>query len=351
MKRLYPYLFIALGLLHSLSSCTSKKEKGDLTPPKTAITILPIKGKMAERSAEISGMAWFGDYLIFLPQYPNFPAKDGNGRLFALKKSTLLAHLATGKPDTLAPIEITVRAPDLTHIEGFEGYEAIIFTQPDSGDAVLSIEINLKNGTPYSYLVKGQLKENFSAFIIDTTSMVKVESQSKLGNMTEETLVLLPEATPHFLCIHEANGVKKQSRDPFTHRFDQNLSLASSPVIHPIPFRITDATEVDAENRFWVLNTFYPNDKELRVKKDGVAKRFGYGKAHKKSNRVERLLELEYKNEAIRLTDTPPIWLELDPEKKVSRNWEGIVRLDSHGFLIISDKHPASIFAFVPFQN
>ena len=44
------------------------------------------------------------------------------------------------------------------------------------------------------------------------------------------------------------------------------------------------------------------------------------------------------------LTETPPIQLELGPE---SRNWEGLVRLEDRGFLLMTDKFPGTILGFV----
>ncbi|MCZ7666234.1 MAG: hypothetical protein M5U34_02815 [Chloroflexi bacterium] len=36
----------------------------------TPITEIALAGALAEAKAELSGMAWYGDTLIFLPQYP-----------------------------------------------------------------------------------------------------------------------------------------------------------------------------------------------------------------------------------------------------------------------------------------
>ena len=32
---------------------------------------IPLNGEAAERSLEMSGLAWYGDYLILMPQYVN----------------------------------------------------------------------------------------------------------------------------------------------------------------------------------------------------------------------------------------------------------------------------------------
>ena len=60
---------------------------------------------------------------------------------------------------------------------------------------------------------------------------------------------------------------------------------------------------------------------------------------------VERLIELEIKNNEIIISDSEPIQLILDEND--SRNWEGVARLDDMGFLLATDKYPRMIFGFI----
>ena len=68
------------------------------------------------------------------------------------------------------------------------------------------------------------------------------------------------------------------------------------------------------------------------------------GKTHSTYKHVERLIEFQIKNNSITRTTADPIQLELNQE---SRNWEGLVRLDRTGFLMIVDEYPRTILAFV----
>jgi len=63
---------------------------------------------------------------------------------------------------------------------------------------------------------------------------------------------------------------------------------------------------------------------------------------------VERLLELQLTRHGIERTDKPPVLLQL-LNRTTCRNWEGLVRLDQQGFLLMTDEYPAAILAFVPF--
>ena len=116
-----------------------------------------------------------------------------------------------------------------------------------------------------------------------------------------------------------------------------------------IEYRITDATRIDQNGRFWAINYFWPGDKKrLKPAADPIAETSGKGKTHQSSDVVERLIEFEIKDEIINFSDHEPIQLELD--KDAPRNWEGIVRIDDKGFLIATDKHPKMILGFVPIK-
>ena len=60
---------------------------------------------------------------------------------------------------------------------------------------------------------------------------------------------------------------------------------------------------------------------------------------------IERLVEFKITDNFIELTNEDPISLTLESGK--SRNWEGIVRFEESGFLIVTDKYPRMIFAYV----
>ena len=68
---------------------------------------------------------------------------------------------------------------------------------------------------------------------------------------------------------------------------------------------------------------------------------------------MERLIEFQIEDDAIHLVDAPPVQLALSP-LRLARNWEGIVRLeegDLNGFLLITDRFPSTILAFVPLPD
>ena len=74
---------------------------------------------------------------------------------------------------------------------------------------------------------------------------------------------------------------------------------------------------------------------------------WGVGTSHAEFEQVERLVEMQLSDDAVTIVPAPPIQLEL-VDAETSRNWEGIVRLDDRGFLLVTDKYPETVLGFVP---
>ena len=308
-----------------------------------AVREVPLTGPLAQPRAEVSGMAWYGDHLILLPQYPDFAIKEGDGAVFALPKADLLAFLDGTREGPLEPVPIVFVAPDLaSQIDGFEGYEAIAFL----GDqAFLTIEAKTADGMR-GYLVSGRMAPDLSSLILNPATRTEIVSQPEVGNKSEEALLV---AGDRLVTIYEVNGAAINP-SPVAHLFDMQLAPAGTIPFPHVEYRITDATAVDGEGRFWAINYFFPGDTELLPAGDPLAERYGQGPSHAQSETVERLVEFQFSHSGIVLADRPPIQLELLDTilGGLGRNWEGLVRLDDLGFLVATDLFPETILAFVP---
>ncbi len=308
--------------------------------PETVVVNIPLAGPLASQDAEISGMAWYGDNLILLPQYPNFSGAEGDGFLYALPKDEIVAYLAGETYAPLEPTPIPFTAPDVQDtVAGFEGYEAIAFV----GDEVyMTIESETGAGL-VGYLLFGTISPNLRAVTMDTANLVPIPAQSGVSNMCEESLVVTGDG---MFTIYEANGAGVNAA-PVVNAFDMSLAPVAPIPLANVEYRITDATELDGDDRFWAINYFFPGDEDLLPEEDSLADEYGEGATHAASAGVERLIEFQYSADAISLTDTPPIQLQLMADGSL-RNWEGLVRLDESGFLLATDKYPQTILAFVP---
>lgn len=305
--------------------------------PESPVINIPLAGTAASRNAEFSGMAWYGDWLILLPQYPTFATSGEDGLLFALPKADILAYLDGAITGPLTPIEIPFTGGNLGRmLPGFEGFEAITFVEEQ---AFLTVETS--PGGMLGYLAAGEMQPDLTAFVLDTTQVTPIEPQADSPNHSDETIVWVDG---RLVTVYEVNG-RAITPSPVAHLFDPMLQPMGTMPFPSIEYRVTDATAVDENGRFWVINYFFPGDTSQKPASDPIAQQTGQGATHSQYNQVERLLELQYTSQGIQRTDTPPIQLTLIPD---ARNWEGIVRLDKRGFLLVTDKFPETILAFVP---
>jgi hypothetical protein len=295
---------------------------------------------VADPKAEYSGLAWYGDWLILLPQYPGRFDGGSDGALLALSRDNLLAYLDGAAPPPLVPRPVPFAAPGVAvDVAGFEGYEAIVF---DGDRAYLTIEAAPPGGEMRAYLVAGDMAPDLSGLSLDPESRVVIPMPVQSGNKSYESLLL---AGDQLLAIYEANGLAL-SPEPVAARFDLDLVPAGTLPFPHVEYRVTDVTALDAQGRFWAINYFFPGEPELEPAVDPVAETYGRGPTHARYDYVERLVELQLDDAGIHLVDRPPIQLALIAED--ARNWEGIVRLDGRGFLLVTDKFPETILAFVP---
>ena len=302
-----------------------------------AVTRIELAGDLKRRSAEISGLTWFADNLIVLPQYPGFAG--GGSFLYAITKDTLDNYLENSDALPVEAKKIRFDAGNLaTTIDGYEGFEAIQFV---GNKIYLSIEANTVKGMR-SYLVSGVIADDLSLIKLDTDSLVELVPPIDLRNQSYEALLAVED---EIVVIFEANGVIG-NKGSEAYSFDYDLNYVGRMSMSPLPYRLTDSTLVDeASGTFWVINYFYPGDKDLDSGSDFVSNNYGKGKTHAENEQVERLLQLKYSSNDIVWTERPPVQLELSGD--VARNWEGLAKLDNRGFIVATDKYPETILAFV----
>lgn len=319
-------------------------------PLEERVRLIPLAGPLASRHAEISGLAWHGDRLVLLPQYPGRftvgadtvdmgGALKDEGALFALSASDLVAFLDGTHPEALRPESVRFDAPGLAAaVPGFEGYEALVFR----GDRVFVIIESAGAGATHGFLVAGTVNPDGDVWL-DAESLEPLPPQALLDNLSYEALLATPDGV---IALQEANGAVVNPT-PVAYHYDAHATLRDSLRVPTLEYRLTDATEVDSAGRFWVVNYFYPGDRSLlRPGPDALAAEFGLGPTHRRGATVERLVELHLTEGRIARTDRAPIQLELLGES-ISRNWEGVARLGTRGFIVATDKYPETMLAFI----
>ena len=300
--------------------------------------VLPIEilltGEATERSLEMSGLAWYNDYLILMPQYVN----ESKPRFYYLKKSTINDWLNGNKEKPLNPSKIDIIMPDyFNSIKGYQGFEAICFI---GNKAYLIIETK-NNDSMQSFIVKGSMDIKNKTLIIDPEKKVEILLPVNIKNMGYESIL---KYKYRLMVLFEANGINVNS-DPKASFYNSSLKQKGHISFPNIEYRITDATELDDQGRFWAINFFWPGEKKrLNPGKDLVLNNTVKGETHQQFEHVERLVEFKIDGKNIYKTNSLPIQLKLNQN---SRNWEGVVRMENKGFLMIVDEHPRTILAFI----
>jgi hypothetical protein len=341
---------LLLALL--LAACSQPQEVGNATssptaetdvaalpdqpgPLESAMTPITLAGPVAKKKAEISGLAWYQDHLILLPQHPSFN-EDGSF-LYTLSRSDIEAYLEGESPEPVSPAPIPFITPDYERmIDGFEGYEAITF---DGENVYLTIEADTKEGMR-GYLVQGEITPDLSEIVVDTRQPAELTPQSDLKNQAYEALLLDAD---RLYAIYEANGLTI-NESPHAFLFDKELAPAGKLPFPHTEYRITDATAVDDDGRFWVIN-YYSGSEKYYAENDPIADQHGTGATHATFEHLERLLEFQLAETGITFSGAAPIQFELLNEEP--RKWEGLARLGERGFLVATDKSPDTIFGFI----
>lgn len=308
-------------------------------PAEVEVIPIPLADPLDKRSAEISGMDWYGEYLIILPQYLD----HADGRvMYAIPKSMILESLQEPTAAPITPIRIPVEDQLYSEVYGrdFEGYESIAFV---GNRLYLTVELSSDDGMA-GYLISGEIEPDLSRIVLDADGRKPIPLPRQIRNLTNEAILAVGD---QLLTMFEANGAVVNP-SPAAQVFDQDLNLTEKIPFPVIEYRVTDATRLDSNGNFWVLNIYTLGIFGLQPAEDQIALQSGEGCTHAFYPWVERLVELHYDPETgITLSGTPPIQLALQGTL-LSNNWEGVVRLDDQGFLIASDKFPQTILGFIP---
>lgn len=334
----------ALLLLVSLGRCAPDPARSTASVPHEVgrragtLKLLPLEGAAASSEAELSGLDWLGDLLVLLPQQPEVT----DDCLFTLTSEALLAAVEAPRPTPLTPSCLRIYyGPEVETLPGFDGYEAIAF----EGDRFyLTAEVE-REGHMAAYVLGGRVAPNREALYLDEI-IHEVPAQTRIDNLSEEALVVTPRG---LLSLHEVHGAAVNA-SPAAHLYPGSAEAPLALAFPRIEYRVTDASALDEHGRFWVINYFWPGDSLLYVDQDPLAPNEGREDPLPRSRPVERLIELVLTADGIELAGSLPLDLPLDARGR-PRNWEGIARLQDRGFLLVTDRFPETMLAFIPYPG
>lgn len=331
------YFLLIIILFWSCSSSNFKRSYENLPElDEVEIVDIPLLGEISKRKSEISGLCWYKDFLLILPQYP----QRFNGKIFYVRKSTILNFL-NGKINAIRPNSFAVNISEvIKYFHLGSGFEAVAAKE----DTLFFTIEDLNQGLTQSILLKGKIDTLSKKITLDSSTIAINKPEISLSNISDESLLIAKDI---LLPIYEANG-KLINQKPYVQAFSLNIKPLRKISFPNIEYRITDVTEIDSNNKFWAINYLFPGDIEkLKVSNDSLFFKYGIGKTHKILNYVERIVQLQYSENKITLVNRKPIYLRLNPDD--SRNWEGIAKIDNLGFILATDTYPKTILAFVKF--
>jgi len=336
-NRLWLPVLLFVLLLATAGSIYAQNDQDTATAaPEQPVILLAMEGPISDRNAELSGLAWHGETLILLPQYPELFG-SGDGALFSISRQELIAALDSVNSNPLQPTPIKLMAPGLREsIPGFQGFEAIGFY----GDQVF-VTVEASQGNEMrGYLVGGRVSSNMSEILLDKSSLVEIPLPIQSSNHSDEALVIMEDKVITFF---EING-SVLNPNPVAHIFGLDLLPQGALAFPSIEYRITDMT-LASDGTLWAINYFFPGDTDLLPQADPIRDTYGAGQTHMQYDQVERLVAFRYETNRIILAGLAPVQLRLEAED--ANNWEGLVMLDGRGFLLVTDKFPGTLLGFV----
>jgi hypothetical protein len=328
---------------HPSSTTTVPPSANEIFPPEAIPRWIELSGPITNPEAEISGLAWAGDSLVLLPQFPDFDLSSlGSTVVFTLSKEAILKYLKEPEIGPLTPEVMSFEMNGIADaIIGYEGFEGIVF----HGETFfVTFEATGNYGTN-GYIASGQIDWVNNRLILNPNNHHFIEAQTGIRNLSDESITIYQDQV---YTIYEANGVNF-NWNPIAHRFDVALNPISSLPFPAIEYRITDVTTVDSQGRFWALNISNIANSYFLPDVDPLVEKYGQGPSHAKFDLVERLIQLQITETGIELVDTPPLQLNLQ-SGYFMRNWEGLAQLDELGFLLVTDKFPATLLAFISLE-
>ena len=201
---------------------------------------IPLQGEAADRSLEMSGLAWYGDYLILMPQYVN---KKAPGFYF-LSKEKINEWLDGDRSKALKPGKIDLIIPNYDNvIGGYQGFEGLCF----SGNKVYLLMESKNDGVMSSYIVAGAMDFKKKRLEIEQGKIEQITPPKNINNMGYESIL---KHKYRLLVLFEANGININPNANAEY-YTTSLKHKESVSFPNVEYRITDVTDIDGKGRFW----------------------------------------------------------------------------------------------------
>lgn len=339
-------LFVLILIIYSCSTQIINKNNREISSLPTIAEVelknIPLMGEISDRESELSGLCWYGSKLLLLPQYPN-RFNEQQGKIFFIEKDVIDRNIKGIDVSPIKPKYFTIDLTNMEHLFSLgSGFEAVTII---SDTAYFTIE-HLNKGKTESIIVLGIIDTVDYKISLVNNSAVKDPQNLEIHNISDESILAYKNK---IIPIYEIFG-KNLNFDPKVSVFDKNLNYESYLNFPNIEYRITDVTAADDSGYFWAVNYFYPGDNnKINPAEDIILRKYGIGESHRYLDPIERIIKFRIREKNIEICDVIPIYLQLFND--TGRNWEGIVKYENQGFLLVTDTFPNTILAFAAFQE
>ena len=213
------FLLLIVGI--SFSFCT-----GDL-PPLTEeeenATILKevvpkklnLSKDLIDKNPEFSGLTWFNDYLLLIPQFPNRVSPQANGAIPYLHRDSVIAAIEN-ENIVLEPGYFKLIAAGLENFfDPGSGFESATVS---GNNIYLTIE-SVKGINTTGFVVMGEINPDEETIVLSEESLSEIKQVVEIFNFSDETIIYNND---HIYTFYEANG-KNVNPYPVSHIFSKTL--------------------------------------------------------------------------------------------------------------------------------
>jgi hypothetical protein len=305
--------------------------------PRPLAALVPLTSD----AAEISGLDYDDELgLLILPQYP----ARFDDAIYRMAPENIERWVSSNEPLPLLPMPIAGLAA-LQGLEGYEGFEAIQVL-PENRIAAL-IEQRTSAGMSAT-LVVGRYDRSGIDFTAAAGCRTSLRPPSQNANQSLEALTYDAQGGG-LLALAEINGPPMIDGNSVGYWVDQHDCSTSELWIRPLPYRTTDAAPAalaasypggDTGSSFVSINYQWDGDTDLSTA-DTLT--FSCSPGARGNGGVEERL-VRWRVTGGQVVFEEALLLQLDSR---ARNWEGLARIPQ-GFVLATDKHPDTRFAFVP---
>ena len=142
---------------------------------------IKLFGHITNEEEEISGMDWYQDKLILLPE-------NLVGYVYSIPKRKIWEYLTIEKPNPINPDKMIFKTVDYSKIiSGFEGFESIVF---HNEIVALTIEAK-KDNLMAGYFIWGNINLETNKINIPEKNIIELPIPVQIDNFTFESLSLI----------------------------------------------------------------------------------------------------------------------------------------------------------------